>query len=101
MADAARRAVRQRRDEEAVSLISETFSHEPANTIEEAYGDPEALRYAIASLPVGQKQAVELLKLRELSLREASAASGTSVAALKVAAHRGIRALRMRLTREV
>lgn len=97
MADAARRAVR-RRDELAVAHLPETFSPDAANTVEDAYGDPEALHHAIALLPGGQQRAVELLKLRELSLREASAVSGMTVGALKVAVHRGIRTLRMRLT---
>jgi RNA polymerase sigma-70 factor (ECF subfamily) len=36
---------------------------------------------------------VELLRLRELSLAEASAESGQSVGALKVSMHRALRAL--------
>ena len=43
---------------------------------------------------------VEMLKLRELSLKEASAESGMSVSALKVAVHRGMIALRKALTKE-
>ena len=100
MADGARRAARRRGNEIAVERLPETFSPEVANKEEAAYGDAEALRHAIAALPGGQRRAVELLKLRELSLREASAASGMSVGALKVAVHRGIRTLRLRLTRE-
>jgi RNA polymerase sigma-70 factor (ECF subfamily) len=61
------------------------------------YGDPQALTQAMEQLPPGQRQAVELLKLREMSLKEAAAASGTSVGALKVAVHRGIAALRKAL----
>lgn len=101
MADDARRAIRRRRTEAAAKELSETFLPDPANTTAETYGDPEALHDAIASLPGGQRRAVELLKLRELSLSEASAVSGMSVGALKVAVHRGIRTLRMRLMREV
>lgn len=52
------------------------------------------LRAAIAALPPGQRQALELMKLKEMSLVEASAASGVSVSALKVATHRAIAALR-------
>jgi RNA polymerase sigma-70 factor (ECF subfamily) len=55
------------------------------------------LTAAIASLPQGQKQAVELLKLKELSLEEASKVSGKSVAALKVNVHRAIKALGVHL----
>jgi RNA polymerase sigma-70 factor (ECF subfamily) len=35
-----------------------------------------------------------MLKLEEMSLREAASASGTSIAALKVATHRGLKSLR-------
>lgn len=99
MADAARRAVRHR-DELTVAQVPETFSPAAANTVDDEYGDPEALRSAVASLPRGQRLAVELVKLRELSLREASAQSGMSIGALKVATHRGIRTLRLKLMKE-
>ncbi len=52
------------------------------------------MRREIARLPAGQRQAIEMLKLKEMSLKEAAAASGQSVAALKVAVHRGLKALR-------
>ena len=55
------------------------------------------LRDAIERLPPGQRQAVLLLKLRELSLQEAASESGMSVGALKVASHRAMRALRAML----
>jgi RNA polymerase sigma-70 factor, ECF subfamily len=55
------------------------------------------LRDAIERLPSGQRQAVLLLKLGELSLKEAALRSGMSVAALKVASHRGLKALRAML----
>jgi len=45
-------------------------------------------------LPEGQRKAVELTKLRELSLEQAATETGLSVTALKVATHRGIKALR-------
>jgi RNA polymerase sigma-70 factor (ECF subfamily) len=60
----------------------------------EDYGDPDALRTAVNALPAGQREAIEMLKLREMSLREASAASGMSIGALKVATHRAMAALR-------
>jgi RNA polymerase sigma-70 factor (ECF subfamily) len=53
------------------------------------------LREAIGRLPPGQRQAVLLLKLHGLSLKEAASESGMSVAALKVASHRGLKALRV------
>lgn len=71
----------------------ETFAAPEANLHEKAW-DHRALRQAVASLPTGQRQAVSLLKLQELSLKEASARSGMSVASLKVATHRALKSLR-------
>jgi hypothetical protein len=59
------------------------------------------LRIAIAGLPESQREALELLKLREMSLAEASRASGKSVAALKVNVNRAINTLRARSAEEV
>jgi len=57
------------------------------------------LAHAIQALPPGQRQAVELLKLRELSLKEASALTGMRIGALKIATHRAITSLRRALRR--
>jgi RNA polymerase sigma factor (sigma-70 family) len=57
------------------------------------------LHDAIDRLPPGQRQAVLLLKVGELSLKEAALRSGMSVAALKVASHRGLKALRAMLVK--
>ena len=54
---------------------------------------------AIERLPPGQREAVRLLKLQEMSLQQAAAASGMSVAALKVAMHRAMNNLRKMLTK--
>jgi RNA polymerase sigma factor (sigma-70 family) len=56
-----------------------------------------ALQDAIARLPAGQRRAILLLKLRGLSLKEAALESGLSIAALKVASHRALKALRAML----
>jgi len=100
MTDGARRYARRAGNEVAVEHYPETFSATRANMFDETYGDPEALRAAIRALPKGQREAVEMLKLRELSLKEASALGGTSIAALKVAVHRGIKALRTAMTKD-
>jgi RNA polymerase sigma-70 factor (ECF subfamily) len=100
LADGGRRYARLSANEVAVAQVPETFDAAGANKIEEAYGDPEALREAMAALPAGQRQALELVKLKEMSLKEASAVSGMSVAALKVAVHRAIKALRGTLKKE-
>jgi RNA polymerase sigma-70 factor, ECF subfamily len=55
------------------------------------------LRAAIAALPRVQRLALTLAKLQDLPLAEASARSGLSVGALKVATHRAIGTLRDRL----
>ncbi|HYZ31799.1 MAG TPA: sigma factor-like helix-turn-helix DNA-binding protein, partial [Crenalkalicoccus sp.] len=55
------------------------------------------LRAAVATLPRAQRVAISLAKLAELSLAEASAQSGLSVGALKVATHRALHKLRARL----
>ncbi len=56
--------------------------------------DTEALRAVVRALPRSQREAIELLKLRELSLKEAAAATGMTVGALKVATHRAMAALK-------
>lgn len=71
----------------------ETFAAPEAN-LDEATSAAQIVREAVGCLPHGQRRAVELLKLKELSLKEAAAVTGMSVAALKVASHRGIRRLR-------
>jgi len=71
----------------------ETFS-EAATNIQEVQSDTRRLRQAMESLPAGQREAIRLLKIEEKSLKEASAESGMSVAALKVSVHRAVKALR-------
>jgi RNA polymerase sigma-70 factor (ECF subfamily) len=83
----------------AIDDSSVTFGAAVANTITETYGDPQALQRAIGELPPGQRDAIEMLKLKEMSLKEASATSGVSIGALKVATHRAMGALR-KLLRE-
>ena len=78
----------------------ETFADPAANRALEISAEAEGLGEAIATLPPQQREAVELLKLREMSLAEASAASGRPVGALKVNVHRAIKSLRVRLMGE-
>lgn len=61
------------------------------------YYNAEHLRREIRGLPATQRRAIEMLKLRELSLKEASAESGLSTTNLKVLVHRAIKTLRSRL----
>jgi RNA polymerase sigma factor (sigma-70 family) len=95
MVDQARRNSRRSANEVAVDEY-------PAHLAEDGptvgdFGDPEELRRAIKLLPKGQRSAIELLKLREMSLKEASRATGMSVSALKVSVHRAIKTLRASL----
>lgn len=77
-----------------IGEIGETSWLATPNTSQEVAVDERRLREAIALLPAHQRSAVEVLKLQGFSLKEASAATGISVAALKVATHRAIRSLR-------
>jgi RNA polymerase sigma-70 factor, ECF subfamily len=97
LADAGRRHVRQGAHEIGVDDLDVTSQAPAANSREEMFGDPDALAQAIQALPPGQRQAVELLKLRELSLKEASALTGMSIGALKIATHRALASLRRAL----
>lgn len=57
----------------------------------------DSLEGALAKLPPRQRQAVELLKVSDLSVREAAVSMNVSEGALKVLAHRGYEALRKAL----
>ena len=77
--------------------------HEEAS-VEAAEGGPvlldqARLHHALAALPPGQRQAVTLLRLRELSLKEAAIQSGMTAGSLKVALHRALARLRAVLAR--
>ena len=95
-ADMARRYARKRGREVAVDVLPETSAEDGTNP-GEVYGDVEALRRAVSALREGQRVAIELLKLKEMSLKEAAGVSGMSIGALKVATHRATRALRLAL----
>ncbi|MDE2005141.1 MAG: sigma-70 family RNA polymerase sigma factor, partial [Rhodospirillales bacterium] len=92
--DAIRRARRDAARHTPIDDVPVTSAALATNNKAEAGLDAETLRQAIARLPEGQRRALELTKLRELPLAEAAAQTGLSVTALKVATHRGIKALR-------
>src|SRR5262245_18243566 len=58
--DGARRYLARSAREVVVDELPETFSEDATNTAEEGYGDPEALRLALQTLPAGQRQAIEM-----------------------------------------
>jgi len=91
--DRLRRETRQKTREIALSPMHGTFSAVPANFNDTNF-DEVGLNEAIERLPAEQRQAIKLLKLNEMSLKEAAVASGRSIAALKVATHRAMKSLR-------
>lgn len=97
MVDQARRNSRRMTNEVAVDEYPMDVADTDAGTAADRYGDPEELRRAIKVLPKGQRSAIELLKLREMSLKEAAEATGMSISALKVSVHRAIKSLRTSL----
>jgi RNA polymerase sigma-70 factor (ECF subfamily) len=99
IADAHRRRRRAEARDAAAAPVDETLWLAPANW-QMSGVDADAVRRAVAALPESQRRAMEMVKLSEMSLKEASAASGMSVGALKVATHRALKALRAALARE-
>jgi RNA polymerase sigma-70 factor (ECF subfamily) len=93
MVDGARRSGRRTAKELLIDDCAESVADRPSIE-EDAYGDPQALRRAVNDLPARQRTAIELVKLRELSLIEASELSGIGISALKLSVHRAIKNLR-------
>jgi RNA polymerase sigma-70 factor (ECF subfamily) len=77
----------------------ETFADPDANN-GEAVDTASELARMTSGLSPGQKEALDLVKMKELSLTEASAVSGKSVASLKVNIHRAIRKMRAGLIKD-
>ena len=80
-----------RRNRDALAISAAPV---PEGRIELTDDDADALRKAVSALPHGQRVAIELLKFRELSLKEASAQTGMSVSGLKASVHRAMKSLR-------
>jgi RNA polymerase sigma-70 factor, ECF subfamily len=98
MIDRLRSKTRTHSRETEFTAKHETFSTDGTNLpSNDAFADEAALHAAIERLPPDQREAIQLLKLREMSLKEAVLASGRSVSALKVATHRAIKSLRKML----
>lgn len=94
--DRLRRHGRRAGRETSIEAFGETLATPLANQGEERVQAAQ-LRAAVAELPESQRTALVLAKLQDLPLAEASARSGMSVGALKVATHRAVKALRRRL----
>jgi RNA polymerase sigma-70 factor (ECF subfamily) len=81
-------------------LADEAAMLDHADDLADREGETREAREEVArlleTLPPRQRRALELVKLKELSLAEASAVTGQSVGALKVTIHRALQALRGR-----
>lgn len=97
LVDRLRKMQRTSANEVLVEALPEAALVDPGDWDMQEYGDAEHLLREITELPATQRHAVEMLKLRELSLKEASAESGLSTANLKVLVHRAIKTLRLRM----
>jgi RNA polymerase sigma-70 factor (ECF subfamily) len=95
--DALRKRVRLATHETDDPRAYETFADPGANKDLDAGDAAQALAALVAALPPAQREALELVKVKEMSLLEASQVSGQSVGALKVSVHRAIKALRLRV----
>jgi len=58
-----------------------TFVANPANNTMDNYGDVDELKEAIATLPPMQRDAIRMLKLGEMSLKEAAVARNITIGA--------------------
>ena len=88
-----RRGSREVHDEHAYDMHPDL---DDATAATEREQEAQQLHDAIASLPPGQREAIEQLGLKERSLAEASAETGRQTGALKVNLHRALKALRSR-----
>lgn len=96
--DALRQQGRKERRETSDPLRYEAYPDQDT-TPEEAWAEERrgrALKEAVAELSPGQREAVESLAVRQLSLGEAAAVTGKTKGALKVNLHRALKALRAR-----
>lgn len=84
---------------EDLGLDIETFADSAANRDMEQIDRADTLRHVMADLPAQQRRVIELLKIEEKSLKEASVITGMSIASLKTTTHRAMKTLRVRLFR--
>jgi RNA polymerase sigma-70 factor, ECF subfamily len=92
--DALRRRIRVSKYETPEQGVYETFSDAAANSDLEDVRSAEEVQDLLQLLPPRQREALQSLKLQQMTLAEASVASGQSVAALKVNTHRALKTLR-------
>lgn len=97
--DALRRRSRRQAREMHHPTAYVTYADPAANERDTAV-EAEALSRLLDTLPPGQKQALQLVRLKQMSLAEAAAASGKSEGSLKVNVHRAIKRLRRAITKD-
>ena len=83
IADRARRFARSTANEVLVDDFAEIGAAEQLASHADSDGDREALRQAISRLSAGKRKAIELLKICELSSKEAAEVTGMRPGALK------------------
>ncbi|MBI1220412.1 MAG: sigma-70 family RNA polymerase sigma factor [Rhodobacteraceae bacterium] len=83
-----------RRNAINAALIPLTSGTVDGTEIAEGAIDRAKLVAELAQLPDAQRQAIQLLKLEEQTLRQASSTTGRSISSLKVLTHRAITRLR-------
>jgi len=93
-----RRSLHELADEQAVARQPDEAPTPEAGVEREQH--EREVRRAVSALPARQREAVELLRLRELSLEEAAQESTQSVGSLKVAMHRAMKSLQRALARK-
>lgn len=98
LVDRLRRQARTRALETPLTAEYEHFAQDPTNFEEST--DRNKLEDAVGHLPGQQQRAIRLLKLEEMSLKEAATVSGMSIASLKVATYRAMISLRKMLNNE-
>lgn len=93
VADHFRKRGRSRRLAEEMSRMVETYSTVPPNNSWEEVVNELSMEHALAELSVTERRAFTLVRLHGLTVDEAAISSGSTAAALKVAAHRAARKL--------
>lgn len=94
LADHVRSDVRRTAIARATTDLAVTFQDPRANHEAETVVNLLSMRKALLDLTPAEKQAVDHLRLRELSLLQAARTTGRTVPAMKVAIHRAMRKLK-------
>lgn len=95
--------MRKQQGQKALASLSDDIAaqvaDDSAHTAFSRYETVSTVRKLVSKLPFCQRSAIELIKLRELSLSEATILTGMSASALKDSIHRALISLRIALPR--